>query len=58
MRNEKRTDKKRLWKLYESSESKHSGTERRLQTLEKSKFISQLSFEDWVKFQNGELKIK
>ena len=33
-------------------------TERRLQTLEKSKFVSQLSFEDWVKFQNGDLKIK
>lgn len=32
-------------------------TERRLETLDKSKKVSQLSFEDWVKFQNGELKI-
>ena len=32
-------------------------TERRLKTLDKSKKVSQLSFEDWVKFQNGELKI-
>lgn len=32
-------------------------TERRLKTLDKSKRFSQLSFEDWVKFQNGELKI-
>jgi ribonuclease I len=33
-------------------------TERRLEMLEKQKKVSQLSFEDWVKFQNGELKIK
>ena len=32
-------------------------TERRLETFDKSKKVSQLSFEDWVKFQNGELKI-
>lgn len=32
-------------------------TERRLETLDKSKKISQLPFEDWIKFQNGELKI-
>lgn len=32
-------------------------TERRILTMEKSKKVSQLSFEDWVKFQNGELKI-
>jgi len=32
-------------------------TERRLENLDKSKKVSQLSFEDWVKFQNGELKI-
>ena len=32
-------------------------TERRLETLEKSKRISQLSFDDWVRFQRGELKI-
>jgi hypothetical protein len=33
-------------------------TERRLKTLDKTKKVSELSFEDWVKFQNGELKIK
>ena len=33
-------------------------TERRLENLEKEKKVSQLSFEDWVKFQNNELKIK
>ena len=33
-------------------------TERRLETLDKTKKVSELSFEDWVKFQNGELKIK
>jgi ribonuclease I len=32
-------------------------TERRLEILDKTKKVSQLSFEDWVKFQNGELKI-
>ena len=32
-------------------------TERRLETFDKTKRVSQLSFEDWVKFQNGELKI-
>ena len=32
-------------------------TERRLKNLDKTKKVSQLSFEDWVKFQNGELKI-
>jgi len=32
-------------------------TEDRLKALDKSKKVSQLSFEDWVKFQNGELKI-
>jgi len=32
-------------------------TERRLETFDKTKKVSQLSFEDWVKFQNGELKI-
>ena len=32
-------------------------TERRLKTLDKMKKISQLSFDDWVKFENGELKI-
>ena len=32
-------------------------TERRLEILDKSKKVSQLSFEDWIKFQNGELKI-
>jgi len=32
-------------------------TERRLETLDKTKKVSQLSFEDWIKFQNGELKI-
>jgi hypothetical protein len=32
-------------------------TERRLETFDKMKRVSQLSFEDWVKFQNGELKI-
>ena len=30
-------------------------TERRLETFDKTKNVSQLSFEDWVKFQNGEL---
>ncbi len=33
-------------------------TERRLETLDKTKKVSELSFEDWVKYQNGELKIK
>ena len=33
-------------------------TERRMETLDKSRKVSQLSFEDWAKFQNGELKIK
>ena len=33
-------------------------TEARMERLEKSKKISQLSFEDWVKYQKGELKIK
>lgn len=32
-------------------------TEGLLKTLDKTKKISKLSFEDWVKFQNGELKI-
>ncbi len=32
-------------------------TEGRMKNLDKTKKISQLSFEDWVKFQNGELKI-
>ena len=31
-------------------------TESRLSRLDRDKKISQLSFEDWVKFQNGELK--
>ena len=33
-------------------------TERRAETLEKSKKVSLLSFEDWIRFQNGELKLK
>lgn len=33
-------------------------TERRLETLDKWKKVSQLSFEDWIRFQNGKLKIK
>ncbi len=32
-------------------------TESRLSRLDIDKKISQLSFEDWVKFQNGELKL-
>ena len=28
-----------------------------LETFDKTKKVSQLSFEDWVRFQNGELKI-
>lgn len=32
-------------------------TEDRLEMFDKIKMISQLSFEDWVKFQNGKLKI-
>ena len=32
-------------------------TERRLETFEKSKKISKLSFEEWIKYMNGELKI-
>ena len=32
-------------------------TERRLETFEKSKKISKLSFEEWIKYLNGELKI-
>jgi hypothetical protein len=32
--------------------------ERRIEILDISRKISQLSFEDWVKFQNGELTIK
>ena len=32
-------------------------TESRLSRLGIDKKISQLSFEDWVKFQNGELKL-
>ena len=32
-------------------------TESRLRRLDIDKKISQLSFEDWVKFQNGELKL-
>lgn len=32
-------------------------TEDRIQRLEDFKKMSKLSFEDWVKFQNGELKI-
>ena len=31
-------------------------TESRLSRLDIDRKISQLSFEDWVKFQNGELK--
>ena len=31
--------------------------ERRIEILDISRKISQLSFEDWLKFQNGELKI-
>ena len=33
-------------------------TERRMETLDMVRKVSQLSFEDWVKFQNGELTIK
>ena len=33
-------------------------TERRMETLDMTRKVSQLSFEDWVKFQNGELKLK
>lgn len=32
-------------------------TERRLENLNKSKKVSKFSFEDWCKFQNGELKL-
>ena len=32
-------------------------TEYRLKTLDKIKKVSELSFEDWVSFMNGELKI-
>ena len=32
-------------------------TESRLSRLDRDKNISQLSFEDWVKFQNGGLKL-
>jgi len=32
-------------------------TESRLSRLDIDRKISQLSFEDWVKFQNGELKL-
>ena len=32
--------------------------ERRIEILDISRKISQLSFEDWVKFQNRELTIK
>ena len=31
-------------------------TERRVDSLNKHKWVSELSYEDWVKFQNGELK--
>ena len=31
-------------------------TERRLERFDKTKRVSRLSYEDWVKFQNGELK--
>jgi len=33
-------------------------TERRIDNLEINQKVSKLSFEEWVKFQNGELKIK
>ena len=33
-------------------------TERRMEVLDMERKVSQLSFEDWVKFQNGELKIR
>ena len=33
-------------------------TERRMEVLDMERKVSQLSFEDWVKFQNGELKLK
>ena len=33
-------------------------TERRMETLDMLRKVSQLSFEDWVKFQNKELTIK
>ena len=32
-------------------------TESRLSRLDIDRKVSQLSFEDWVKFQNGELKL-
>ena len=32
-------------------------TEYRLKTLDKTKKVSQLSFDDWVSFMNGKLKI-
>ncbi len=32
-------------------------TEDKMKILEKNKKVSQLSFEDWVRFQNDELKI-
>ena len=31
-------------------------TEKKVESLNKNKWISELSYEDWVKFQNGELK--
>ena len=33
-------------------------TERRMEVLDMERKVSQLSFEDWVKFQNRELKLK
>ena len=33
-------------------------TERRMETLDMTRKVSRLSFEDWVKFQNGKLKLK
>ena len=32
-------------------------TEDKIKSLEKHKKMSQLSFEEWIRFQNGELKI-
>ena len=31
-------------------------TERKVESLNKNKWVSKLPYEDWVKFQNGELK--
>ena len=52
----KNLDRKSYKKYMMVVEDNIKETERRMEMLPKSKKVIQLSYDDWVKFQNGELK--